>query len=73
MLSGKGLKATAPQSVCWPVEGKLYLSRQTLLREGVSLAFRDFLMIHFVENLFKQKIRLTWKVENVQTRCGLGM
>lgn len=47
------------------MEGKLYLGRQILLREGVSLAFKDVLMIHFVENLSKQKIRLTWKVENV--------
>lgn len=44
-----------------------------LLREEVSLAFRDFLMIHFVEYLSKQKTRLTWKVENVQTKCELGM
>lgn len=71
----EGFQTTAaPQSACWPsVVGKLDLGWQVLLREGVSLAFRDFLMIHFVENLSKQKTRLTWKVENMQTKCGLGM
>lgn len=75
LVQWEGLKTTtAPQSACWPsMVGRLYLGWQTLLREGVPVAFRYFLMVHFAENLSKQKARLTWKVESVQTKCGLGV
>lgn len=72
LVQWEGLKTTTePQSACWPsMVGRHYLGRQTLLREGVPVAFREFLMVHFVENLSKQKTRLTWKVKVCKPSVG---